>query len=267
METVEIEKSEFTEIKYSKFKMFLKFAKTVLYVLLGKRKWIMGNIPEITVDELNERIKSNQPLIIIDVRDKEDFHGIEGSDEKYGHIQNAMSFPIMEFRDLTNLQELSSFLDREIVTICPGGGMSLTAAEILYKAGFKDAKSLTGGMDLWHKKGYPTVTSEYSNIIPESESLENYKINSGKQSLGELSVSKIDKTLDARNLTCPLPILKSKKALKRLKSNQVLEILTTDPGSWKDIPAWAQVSGHGLISAEENVPREYRFLVKKIAAH
>ena len=265
MENVEIKKSEFTEIKYSKFKMFLKFARTILYVLVGKRKWVMPKIPEITVDELNERIKSNQPPIIIDVRDKEDFHGIEDSDKKYGHIQNAISIPIMELS--TKLKDISSFLDKEIVTICPGGGMSLTAAEIMAKAGFKDAKSLTGGMDLWHKKGYPTMISEDSDPSEESEFLEKYKISIEEKPLDEKSVWEVNKTLDARNLTCPLPILKSKKALKYLEVNQVLEILTTDPGSWKDIPTWAQVSGHGLISAEENGPREYRFLVKKIAVH
>ncbi len=78
-------------------------------------------------------------------------------------------------------------------------------------------------------------------------------------------MSEVNKTLDARNLTCPMPILKSRKAMKRMKDNQVLEILTTDPASWKDIPSWAHVSGHGLISAAENSPREYRFLVRKIA--
>ncbi|MCK5343319.1 MAG: sulfurtransferase TusA family protein [Candidatus Heimdallarchaeota archaeon] len=46
--------------------------------------------------------------------------------------------------------------------------------------------------------------------------------------------------------------------------NQVLEILTTDPGSWADIPAWASVTGQELISAEESGPRDFRYLVRRL---
>ncbi len=71
-------------------------------------------------------------------------------------------------------------------------------------------------------------------------------------------------TLDARNLSCPMPVLKSKKALKGLELNQVLEIFASDPGSMADIPAWARTTGQELISAEERGPRNYRFLVRKL---
>lgn len=75
---------------------------------------------------------------------------------------------------------------------------------------------------------------------------------------------KVDKTLDARGLHCPMPILKSRKALKSLKINQVLEIFTSDPGSVKDIPAWVHVTGQELLSSEERGPKEFYFLVKKL---
>ena len=71
-------------------------------------------------------------------------------------------------------------------------------------------------------------------------------------------------TLDARNLSCPMPVLKSKKALKGLDLNQVLEILATDPGSMADIPAWVRTTGQELLSAEERGPRDYRFLVRRL---
>ena len=74
---------------------------------------------------------------------------------------------------------------------------------------------------------------------------------------------KVDKTLDARGLTCPLPIVRSMKAIKELNINQVLEILTTDPGSKSDIPTWARATGQELISFEEHSPEVYRFLVKR----
>jgi len=59
----------------------------------------------------------------------------------------------------SSLEDLDSFKEKEIVTMCPGGGLSLAAVDILTEAGFKDAKSLKGGTDAWNRKGYPTTTS------------------------------------------------------------------------------------------------------------
>ena len=59
----------------------------------------------------------------------------------------------------SKLNDLQSYKEKEIVTMCPGGGLSLVAVDILTEAGFKDVKSLKGGTDLWHKKGYPTIKS------------------------------------------------------------------------------------------------------------
>lgn len=106
---------------------------------------------EITVDDLFERVNSNRPPLLIDVRSAEEFNG------GYGHIPNARLIPILELE--SNLEDLDSFKEKEIVTMCPGGGMSLVAVDILTEAGFKDVKSLKGGTDLWHKSGYPTTKS------------------------------------------------------------------------------------------------------------
>ncbi|MHA2052296.1 MAG: sulfurtransferase TusA family protein [Candidatus Hodarchaeales archaeon] len=73
----------------------------------------------------------------------------------------------------------------------------------------------------------------------------------------------VHKTLDARNLSCPMPVLKSKKALKELDIGQVLEILATDPGSMADIPAWSRTTGQELLSSEELGSKNFRFLVKR----
>jgi len=75
---------------------------------------------------------------------------------------------------------------------------------------------------------------------------------------------KIHNTVDARNLSCPKPVMMSKKALEKLEIGQVLEVLATDPGSKRDIPAWAQVTGQELITVEDRNPEEFRFLVKKL---
>jgi adenylyltransferase/sulfurtransferase len=132
------------------FTVFKKYWKILI-------KWLLRihNLPEITVDELYERVNSDQPPLLIDIRDAADFNGTGYS--KYGHIQNARSISILELE--SKFENLQSFKDKEIVTMCPGGGLSLAAVEILTEAGFKDVKSLKGGMGLWHKKGYPTTTS------------------------------------------------------------------------------------------------------------
>lgn len=56
--------------------------------------------------------------------------------------------------------------------------------------------------------------------------------------------------LDARGLTCPLPILKTKKAITSLSPGAVLEVLATDPGALQDFEAFCRTTGHRLLSQE-----------------
>lgn len=68
-------------------------------------------------------------------------------------------------------------------------------------------------------------------------------------------------TLDTSGLNCPLPILKTKKALKSMAAGETLQLLATDPGSVADIAAFCKQTGNDLIeSAEEG--GTYRFLIK-----
>lgn len=71
-----------------------------------------------------------------------------------------------------------------------------------------------------------------------------------------------DQELDTRGLSCPLPILKTKKSLNGLASGQVLKIVATDPGSVKDMQAFARQTGHVLMSANED-NKEFVFYMKK----
>lgn len=71
-----------------------------------------------------------------------------------------------------------------------------------------------------------------------------------------------DKELDARGLNCPLPILRTKKALSELQSGQVLKVLATDPGSVKDFRTFARQTGHDLLSHDES-NREFTFFMRK----
>lgn len=71
-----------------------------------------------------------------------------------------------------------------------------------------------------------------------------------------------DKELNARGLSCPLPIVKTKKALNDMTTGQVLKVISTDVGSVKDMQAFADQTGNTLVStAEEN--GEFIFFMKK----
>lgn len=61
----------------------------------------------------------------------------------------------------------------------------------------------------------------------------------------------VDQELDCVGLRCPLPLLKAKQALASLKSGQVLRVVATDPGSVRDFQSWADLSGHQLLSSDE----------------
>jgi tRNA 2-thiouridine synthesizing protein A len=73
---------------------------------------------------------------------------------------------------------------------------------------------------------------------------------------------KFQKELDARGLNCPLPILRTKKALTDMRSGEVLRIVATDPGAVKDFQAFSRQSGNPLL-ASETVKDEFVFLLKK----
>lgn len=71
-----------------------------------------------------------------------------------------------------------------------------------------------------------------------------------------------DKEIDARGLNCPLPILRTKKALAEMLSGQVLKVLATDPGSVKDMQAFARQTGNELLAHQER-GRDFEFFLKR----
>ncbi|HEX5277459.1 MAG TPA: sulfurtransferase TusA family protein [Fluviicoccus sp.] len=71
--------------------------------------------------------------------------------------------------------------------------------------------------------------------------------------------------LDARGLRCPMPLLKLKQALHGLPPGAALTVLTTDPGSQRDFPAFLRQGGHTLVSQEAQ-DGEFRFEIRKFAA-
>ena len=71
-----------------------------------------------------------------------------------------------------------------------------------------------------------------------------------------------DKELDARGLNCPLPILRTKKSLADMSSNQILKVMATDPGSVKDFEAFSRQTGNELLSHAE-AGKEFLFYLRR----
>ena len=57
--------------------------------------------------------------------------------------------------------------------------------------------------------------------------------------------------LDAKGLSCPMPIVKTKKAMDTLASGEILEVQVTDKGALADIRAWANAGGHTILDKSE----------------
>jgi tRNA 2-thiouridine synthesizing protein A len=74
---------------------------------------------------------------------------------------------------------------------------------------------------------------------------------------------KSDEILDVKGLSCPMPLLKTKKTLKSLKSGQILEVLGTDPGSKNDIPEFCKKGGNELIAMADDAGGFTRYFIKK----
>ena len=71
-----------------------------------------------------------------------------------------------------------------------------------------------------------------------------------------------EKTLDATGLSCPLPVLKARKALREMAPGQTLELLATDPGAVEDIPVFCLAAGHELLESSTINNNMYRFVIK-----
>ena len=77
-----------------------------------------------------------------------------------------------------------------------------------------------------------------------------------------MATVEITVTVDARGLSCPMPIVRTAQAVRPLPSGSVVELLATDPGSVKDVAAWCRSTGNELVdqSVDAGV---YRFVLRR----
>jgi len=77
-----------------------------------------------------------------------------------------------------------------------------------------------------------------------------------------MTLMTITRTLDLKGLACPLPIVKTSKAVREMASGELIEVFATDPGSVQDFSAWCRSTGNELVghSREDGV---FRYVIRK----
>ena len=78
----------------------------------------------------------------------------------------------------------------------------------------------------------------------------------------ENAMSEFDNEINCEGLNCPLPILKTKKAIDGMLSGQILKMTSTDPGSVSDMDSWTKRTGNNLVSHAED-SGVHTFIIKK----
>lgn len=114
-----------------------------------------SRVREIHPDDLDEMIGDHDDLLIVDVREADEF--------AKGHIPGALLIPrglIEGAADVTckhRVAQLSDARGKTVVLYCQTGGRSAMATDVLQQMGFKHAYNLAGGIELWAAEGFAVV--------------------------------------------------------------------------------------------------------------
>jgi rhodanese-related sulfurtransferase len=107
----------------------------------------LNAVRQIDAHELNDRLAASEALLLIDVRQANEYRG------ELGHIAGSRLVPLSEFSERAG--ELGGLKDRQIVTVCRVGVRSATAAAILTGLGCEHVLNLKGGMLAWNDARLP----------------------------------------------------------------------------------------------------------------
>lgn len=69
-------------------------------------------------------------------------------------------------------------------------------------------------------------------------------------------------SVDARGLSCPLPVVRAKKAIDSIAVGAIMEVVSTDSGSMADFKAWTRATGHELVRADD-AGGVYTYLIRR----
>ena len=141
------------------------------------------DIPEVAVEEVEERRQRGDAFILLDVREKDEI--------RTGYIDGALSIP-RGFLE-PQISGMIPETDQEIVVYCAGGVRSLLAAQVMRQMGYENVSSLAGGITRWKDVGYPIVRDRQLT----DEQLERYSRHFLLKQIGEQGQGKL---LDAKVL-------------------------------------------------------------------
>jgi glyoxylase-like metal-dependent hydrolase (beta-lactamase superfamily II) len=107
----------------------------------------VARIPELSAEEIAQRLRADDRPLVLDVREPEEFVG------ELGHVEGALLVPLDALE--RRLPKLAGYVDRPVILACRAGARSATAGAILQRAGFRNVVNLRGGMLAWKAAGLP----------------------------------------------------------------------------------------------------------------
>jgi len=177
--------------------------------------------------------------MLIDVRTAEEF--------ELGSIDGAINIPLDEIRE--HLAEIPK--DKKLVVFCGVGLRAHVACRILVGNGYKEVYNLSGGL-----KTYETASQKQSNEdIFEGDYIgHDDQIYQGKKAATVAAAASFEnlRLVDACGLKCPGPVLKLKSSVDELSEGEAIKITASDPGFYKDVQAWAKITGNELLDLQQS---------------
>lgn len=173
-------------------------------------------------------------LFLLDVRTREEY--------QLGSIEGAVNIPLDEIRK--HLDEIPH--DKKIIVFCGVGLRAHVACRVLIQSGFKDVFNLSGGL-----KTYETASQKQSNEdIYERDYVghdDHIYQGSKEQSVLKTFQHENIRLINACGLQCPGPIMKLKESIDEIAPGESVRITASDAGFYKDVQAWAKVTGNDLV--------------------
>lgn len=165
-------------------------------------------------------------------------------------VEGAFNIPLETLRTTDRLPEN---LNQEIVVFCRVGQRGYIAQQILKNMGYTNVKNLDGGLHV------------YDSFKKNQIEQENIKIeqNGVKMKCVDDNCSLEVKTLDARGLQCPGPIMKTDETMKDMQNGEQLLVKATDGGFCADIQAWCNAKNNQVISQNVTPENDYEVLIQK----
>jgi NADPH-dependent 2,4-dienoyl-CoA reductase/sulfur reductase-like enzyme/peroxiredoxin family protein/TusA-related sulfurtransferase/rhodanese-related sulfurtransferase len=197
---------------------------------------IRGDVKHCYVEDV---VAPTEEQFLLDVR--------KPAEVAVGTIPGSINIPLDELRD--RIDELPQ--DRELLVFCQVGLRGYLACRILSQRGFR-CRNLAGGM-----RTYTMTTGHIPSKaeLPRLEACDDAGMtcaanpDTSDKKEDDLPVAK---TVDARGLQCPGPILRLASEVKELAPGQAVEVLSTDPAFVQDVGAWCHSTGNHLVGIKSD---------------